>query len=158
MRALSRLTIIAFISLLPACATTSAPPAAAPSALVARAAVMTRLQDFMNRYEQNDQAGVIALLDKREFTILGGSIMEKARTPDEVKALMTRSFEMWKSARFTDIRDIDPRVGTDLATVSFLFSFTGGDGYTIPIRVVTAWRKDAGEWYLTQCASWMPER
>ena len=51
-------------------------------------------------------------------------------------------------------RDLDVRVGKDLATAHFLFTFAAADQRALPIRVTLTWRKRGKEWSLMQCASW----
>lgn len=127
-------------------------PARAGNDAAAHAAVIARVKDFMNRYEQNDQDGVMAMVDKREITVIAGP-GEKVTSIDGFRAFMTRNFQQWQTARFTDIRDLDVRVGKDLATAYFLFTFAAADQPGLPIRVSLTWRKDGKEWLLTQCAS-----
>jgi hypothetical protein len=131
-------------------ACTTAP--AAKSSADDEAHVVARVHDLMNKYEANDQAGVVALLDTK-ITILGSAPTESFHSADEIKALMTRDFGQWGKARFTDIRAMDVRVGRDLATAWFVFSFQVGDQPSLPIRLATTWHKRDGEWYLTQSAS-----
>jgi ketosteroid isomerase-like protein len=133
-----------------ACATVPAP--SGKSLADEQAHVQARVQELLNKYSANDQAGVAALLDP-QLTILGSQINEKIRTPEQLKALMTSDFSHWGSARFTNVRDMDVRVGKDLATAYFLMSFQAGENPSIPIRVTTTWHKRAGEWYLTQSAN-----
>ena len=71
--------------------------------------------EAFEQYEPNDKAGVIALLDTK-ITNLGSSLTETIRTPDELKALMSKDFGQWGKTRFTDVRNMDVRVGDDLAT------------------------------------------
>jgi hypothetical protein len=139
---------LAAACLISACATTPSPEVAARE----EARVTARVQELLNKYETNDQAGVIALLDTK-ITILGSALTESIRTPDELKALMSKDFAQWGKTRFTDVRNMDVRVGADLATAWFLFSFQVGDQPSIPIRLATTWHKRDGEWYLTQSAN-----
>jgi len=134
--------------LISACATAPSAKSSADEA----AHVQARVQELLNKYEANDQAGVIALLDTK-ITILGSSMRETIRTPDQLKALMARDLSQWGKARFTDVRDMDVRIGGELATAWLLFSFQLGDQPSIPIRLATTWHKRDGEWYLTQSAN-----
>ncbi len=95
----------------------------------------------------------MAMVDKREFTLIAGP-GETVTSVDAFRAFMTRNFQQWRTASFTDLRDLDVRVGKDLATAYYLFTFAGADQPTLPIRVATTWRKVGKEWFLTQCASW----
>jgi hypothetical protein len=155
---LRRAGLIPALLCLTGLAASISPPTAAATAAAgddaAHATITARLKDFMNRYEQNDQDGVVALIDKSEFTMLGGP-GEKVTDAAGLKAFMTRNFQQWQAARFTDIRDIDIRVGKDVATAWYQFTFAAGDQPPLPIRVVTTWRKSGKEWLLTQCASWV---
>lgn len=114
--------------------------------------VQARVQELLNKYEANDQAGVVALLDTK-ITILGSALAETIRTPQELTALMTRDFRQWGKAKFSDVRGMDIRIGDDLATAWFTFSFQPGEQPSIPIRLATTWHKRDGEWYLTQSAN-----
>jgi predicted lipoprotein len=80
MRLLPKLISIIAVSLLAACATTRSPQADE----VTRAAVMQRVIELLHRYEQNDQAGVVAMLDKNQVTILGSAISEKITAPAQL--------------------------------------------------------------------------
>jgi hypothetical protein len=153
MRLLPKLISIIAVSLLAACATTRSPQADE----VTRAAVMQRVIELLHRYEQNDQAGVVAMLDKNQVTILGSAISEKITAPAQLQAMMTRDFSQWKTAKFSDIRDVDVRVSEDLATAYFMASFSPGGGGSIPIRFTTTWRKSGKEWLLTQSSNSVPE-
>jgi len=139
---------LAAACLISACATSPATKSTADE----EARIEARVQDLLNKYSANDQAGIAALLDP-QLTILGSQINEKIRTPEQLKALMTSDFRQWGSARFTSVRDMDVRVGNDLATAYFLMSFQAGQNPSIPVRVTTTWRKRDGEWYLTQSAN-----
>ena len=134
--------------LLAACATAPTNKSSAAD----EALVTARVQELLNKYEANDQAGVTAMLDS-QLLILGSQINEKIRTPEQLQALMARDFSQWGQARFTDVRDMDVRVGGDLATAYFLISFRAGDNPSIPIRLTTTWRKRDNQWYLTQSAN-----
>jgi ketosteroid isomerase-like protein len=120
----------------------------------ARAAILVRVKEFLNLYERNDQGGVVAMIDAREFSILGDT-GERFTTTEQLKGMMARSFGNWVEPKFTDLRDVDVRVGKDLATAHFLFTFQTSDQPAMPIRVVTTWRKEGKVWNLTQCASWV---
>ena len=139
---------LAALCLLAACAAAPATKSSADE----EAHIQARVQDLLNKYSANDQAGIAALLDP-QLTILGSQINEKIRTPEQLKSLMTSDFSHWGSARFTSVRDMDVRVGKDLATAYFLMSFQAGENPSIPIRVTTTWHKRDGEWYLTQSAN-----
>ena len=139
---------LAAVCLMSACAT--APSARSTAAEEAR--VTARVQELLNKYEANDQAGVIALLDTK-ITILGSALTETMHSPEQLKALMTRDFSQWGKARFTNVHDMDVRVGNDLAPAWLVFSFQVGDQPSIPIRLATTWRKRDGQWYLTQSAN-----
>jgi hypothetical protein len=136
------------VCLISACATAPS----AKSSVDEEAHVQARVQELLNKYEANDSAGVIALLDPK-ITILGSSLRETIRTPEQLKALMARDFGQWGKARFTDVREMDVRIGGELATAWFLFSFQLADQPSIPIRLATTWHKRDGEWYLTQSAN-----
>jgi len=141
---------LAAACLISACATAPAP--SAKSIADEQAHVQARVQDLLNKYASNDQAGVIALLDSH-FLMLGSQVSEKITTPEQLKSLMTSDFNQWGSARISSIRDMDVRVGSDLATAYFLMSFQAGENPSIPIRVTMTWHERDGEWYLTQSAN-----
>lgn len=139
---------VAVACLLSACATNPSTRFAAAE----EAHVAARVQELLNKYQANDQAGVAALLDS-QLLVLGSSITEKIHTSEQLKSLMASDFRSWGKARFSDVRDMDVRIGSDLATAYFLMSFQAGDNPSIPIRVTTTWRKRKGEWFLTQSAN-----
>jgi hypothetical protein len=132
------------------CACTTAP--AAKSSATEEAHVAARVQELLNKYEANDEPGVLALLDSK-FLILGSSLTETIRTPEQLKALMSRDRSQWGKPRFTNVHDLDVRIGDDLATAWLVFSFQLPDQPSIPIRLATTWHKRDGEWYLTQSAN-----
>jgi hypothetical protein len=148
MRIVRWLPLAAVACLLCACASAPSPK----SNVAEEARVTARVQELLNKYEANDQAGVIALLDGK-VTILGSALTETIRTPEQLKALMSRDFAQWGKARFTNVHDMDVRVGKDLATAWLVFSFQVVEQPSIPIRLTTTWRKRDGEWYLTQSAN-----
>lgn len=117
-----------------------------------RAAVMTLLK----RYESNDADGVIAMLDPVKFTMLGSDVSQVVDTHEELRALMAHDFQMWGSARFTDVRDFDLRTDGTLTTANFLMTFSASGGEAVPVRLTTTWRKVNGEWKLTQSTSSVP--
>jgi len=139
---------LAAACLMSACA--SAP--AAKSSARDEARIAARVQELLNKYEADDQAGVLALLDSK-ITILGSSLTETIHTPEQLKALMSRDFGQWGKTRFTNVHDMDVRIGDDLATAWLVFSFQVGEQPSIPIRLATTWHKRDGEWYLTQSAN-----
>jgi hypothetical protein len=147
MRIVRWLPLVA-VCLVTACASTRSPKSNAAE----EARVTARVQELLNKYEANDQAGVVALLDEK-FVILGSSLTEKIRTPEQLKALMARDFSQWGKARFTNVHDLDVRIGADLATAWLVFSFQVGEQPSIPIRLNTTWHERDGQWYLTQSAS-----
>jgi hypothetical protein len=131
-------------------------PALAADPTPAEKEVVGRVQELLKKYEANDQDAVVAMLDK-QFTLLGTSFNEQVRTPAELRELMRRDFEQWGKATFSDLRDIDVRVGRELATVYFVFTFAAQNGGgAMPIRGCTTWRKVDGQWLLTQSASAVP--
>ena len=51
------------------------------------------------------------------------------------------------------MREVDIRTSDTLATATFIFTFTTGQGGSIPVRLCTTWHKVNGKWLLTQSAS-----
>ncbi|HET9863296.1 MAG TPA: nuclear transport factor 2 family protein [Steroidobacteraceae bacterium] len=148
---LARLLLAATMLALAACAIT---PAATNSRSVAvEQEIRLRVDSLLYRYSQNDQPGVIAMLDPAGFTISGSALREVVRTPDELRALMSRDFSRWKSATFSDVRDFDVRADGSLATAFFVFTYAAEGGPSMPIRLCTVWRKVDGEWLLTQSSN-----
>jgi len=152
MRALKTACLLGFVLLVSACAT--APPAARVDPAVAEKEIMQRVDALLYRYSQNDQAGMLALLDPQHFTIRGADLPEVIDTPDELRDLMSRGFAQWGASKYADVRDVDVRVGGELATAFFVFNWTLGEGGpTLPIRLHTTWHKVNGEWLLTQSSN-----
>ena len=71
---------------------------------------------------------------------------------------MDRDFQQWGTAAFSDVRDMDVRVGNDLATAIFTVNFSMSSGPSLPLRLSTTWHKINGEWMLTQSASAIPPK
>jgi hypothetical protein len=154
MRVLNQVCALGVVLLLAACA--SVPPAAKVDPAAAEAAVKQRVDLLLSRYARNDQVGLIALLDPQKFTMLGTNFNEKISSPAELRSMMDRDFQQWQTVSITDVRDMDVRVGSDLATAVFAMTFSLGTGPTLPVRLCTTWRKVKGEWLLTQSASAIP--
>lgn len=121
-----------------------------------RSEVMARASQLLERYAANDPAGVIELIDKQEFTMLGGDIKEVVHSSEELQELMRAEFALWYTARISDIRDVDFRTDGRLATAFFTVSFEAGGMPPIPVRIATTWIKRNGEWFLTQSANSVP--
>jgi len=153
MRQLPRVLLFAAFCLLASCATNTAKvdPKSDQE-------VMQRVQLLLDRYARNDQAGVVAMLDPSGITILGTQFEEKIKSPSDLRALMDRDFSQWKTAKFSDVRDVDVRSDGTLATAFFLMNWQAGEYPAQPIRMTTTWRKVKGEWLLTQSASALPPR
>jgi hypothetical protein len=145
-----RVLFVATAWMLSAC--TTAPLAQGDSA-AAEKEIRQRVADLLQRYANNDQAGVLAMLDPERLTVFGSNLTEVVRTPQQLEALMNRDFGLWQSATFTHIRDIDTRSDGTLATTYLVFDFSAANGPTVPIRFSSTWRKVKGEWLLTQSAS-----
>jgi hypothetical protein len=118
--------------------------------------VRARVDKLLARYGRNDQSGVIEMLDTRQFTIFGSDLAEVVDTPEELRALMTADFALWKTAKFENIRDMDFRSDGTLATAYFVISFSPAIAGPIAVRFNTTWRRSAGEWFLTQSANSVP--
>ena len=117
--------------------------------------ILARANELLARYQANDQAGVIAMLDER-FLIQGTNFDENIRTPADLRQLMTRDFTQWGSARFYDVREVDVRRAGKLATAYFVFTFKAAQGPEVPIRMCTTWVKKGGAWLLTQSSNALP--
>jgi hypothetical protein len=141
---------------LPGCSTPRMGAAPAVDIESEEQALRVRVGKLLSRYEANDSAGVIAMLDPVSFTIWGSALGEVVDTPEELRALMESDFRMWVTARFADVRDFDWRSDGTLATANFVVSFSASGGQAIPIRLTTTWRKVEGDWRLTQAASSVP--
>jgi ketosteroid isomerase-like protein len=146
------------IAPLSACTTARVAPPPVVDAQADEQAVRSRVMDLLARYEANDAAGVIAMLDPVKFTMLGTGPNERVESPEQLRALMESDFRLWGSARFTDVRDFDLRSDGTLATANFVMSFSASGNGPIPIRLTTTWRKVNGEWRLTQSTSSMLEQ
>jgi hypothetical protein len=66
---------------------------------------------------------------------------------------MTGVFAQFKTASYSDVRQVDVRSDGTLATAFFTVTFSPGNGFSLPLRLCTTWRKVNGEWLLTQSAS-----
>ena len=117
--------------------------------------ILARSYELLNRYQANDQAGVLAMLDER-FLLQGTNFNENIRTPAELRELMSRDFMQWGSARFFDLREVDVRREGKLATAYFVFTFKAAQGPEVPIRMCTTWVKKRGQWLLTQSSNALP--
>jgi hypothetical protein len=142
--------------LLSACATSKS--ATQADATAREQQILARVDLLLERYAKNDQAGVIAMVDTRNFLFLGTDFSEKIRSVAELKSLMDRDFQQWGTANFTDRRDTDVRVEGNLASVYFLFTFSASSGPSLPVRMTTTWRQVNGEWLLTQSSNALPPR
>ena len=142
MRVLPKVLLFAAFSLLAACATTA--PKTDPAA--SQEQVMQRVNLLLDRYARNDQAGVLAMLDPSGITMLGTQFNESIKSPEELRALMDRDFAQWKSAKFSDVREVDVRSDGTLATAYFVMTWQPGDNPAMPVRLTTTWRKVSGEW------------
>jgi len=151
MRPLKAVCVLSVLLLVSACAST--PPAAKVDRAAAEQEIMKRVDSLLYRYSQNDQPGVLAMLDPDRLTVFGSNLTEIIRSSDQLRGLMTRDFEQWGSASFSDVRDVDVRVEGNLATAYFVLTFSAARGPTLPIRFSTTWRKVNGEWLLTQSAN-----
>ncbi len=154
MRVPTQTIVLGAALLLAACA--SAPPASKVDPAAAEKAVKQRVDLLLSRYARNDQVGVVAMLDPERFVMLGTNFNEKMSSPSELRSQMDHDFSAWGSVAFTDVRDMDVRVGSDLATAMFTMTFSAGSGPSLPIRLTTTWHKVNGEWMLTQSASAIP--
>ncbi len=120
--------------------------------------VMQRAALLLERYAMNDPEGVLALLDREQFTIFGSDISEVVRSEHALRQLMEDDFALWRTASFTEVREVDFRTDGTLATVHFVASFSPGGGPALPVRFAMTWRKTNGEWWLTQSANSVPTR
>jgi hypothetical protein len=154
MRVLTRVCVIGAVLLLAACA--SAPRADKMDPAASEKAVKQRVDLLLSRYSRNDQVGVVAMLDPERFMMLGTNFDERMSSPSQLRSQMDRDFSTWRSVAFTDVRDMDVRVGSDLATAVFTITFAAGSGPSLPVRLCTTWHKVNGEWMLTQSASAIP--
>ena len=154
MRSLTQACAVGVVLLLAGCA--SAPSANKVAPTAAENAVKQRVDLMLGRYARNDQVGVIAMLDPQRFTLLGTNLNEKVSSPSELRSLMDRDFQQWGTVAFSEVRDMDVRVGNDLATAMFTVNFSMSSGPSLPLRLSTTWHKINGEWMLTQSASAIP--
>jgi len=154
MRVVTQVCVVGAVFLIAGCA--AAPPAAKVDPVMAEKAVTQRVDLLLSRYARNDQVGVVAMLDPGRFVMLGTNFNEKMSTPAELRSQMDHDFSAWGSAAFTDVRDMDVRVGSDLATAVFTLTFSAASGPSLPVRLCTTWHKVNGEWMLTQSASAIP--
>jgi hypothetical protein len=151
MRAMKSAALVGLVLLVSACA--SAPPVAKVDPAAAEKEIMKRVDSLLYRYSQNDQPGMLALLDQR-FVIMGSGPAELIDTRDKLQAFMSNDFAQWGVAKYSDVRNVDVRVGDDLATAYFTLTWAvGNGGPTLPIRLCTTWHKVNGEWLLTQSAN-----
>ena len=154
MRSSTQVCAIGVVLLLAGCASAPATNKANPAA--AEKAVKQRVDLMLSRYARNDQVGVVDMLDPQRFTLLGTNFNEKVSSPSELRSLMDRDFQQWGTASISDVRDMDVRVGNDLATAMFTMTFSMGSGPSLPVRLCTTWHRVNGEWMLTQSASAIP--
>lgn len=154
MRVVTQVCAAGAVCLLAACA--SAPPSATVDPAATERAVTQRVDLLLSRYARNDQVGVVAMLDPQRFVMLGTNFNERMSSPSELRSQMDRDFSAWGSVAFTDVREMDVRVGSDLATAMFTITFSAGSGPSLPVRLCTTWHKVNGEWMLTQSASAIP--
>jgi len=145
-----RVALATLLLCLSAC--TTAPPTAKADLAADQKAVMQRVETLLYRYGNHDEPGVLAMLDPQGFSVYGTNLPELVKTPDQLRALMSRDLSQWKSASFTDFRSADVRTSGTLATAFLVVTFTAENGPSMPIRLCTTWRKVNGEWLLTQ--SW----
>jgi len=150
MRPISKVLLFTTLAL---SACSSAPPVMKADPAAAEREIMQRVDSLLYRYSQNDQAGVLAMLDPERFTIFGSAQSEVIHTTEEMRGLMSRDFAQWQTATFSDVRQVDVRSDGTLATAYFTVTFSAGGGPTLPIRLCTTWRKVNGEWLLTQSAN-----
>jgi hypothetical protein len=146
-----RVSFVIFALALTGCAT--APTAAKVDSASADAELRQRVDSLLYRYSNNDQPGVLAMLDPQRLLILGSNLNEVVHTPDELRAFMSRDFAQWQSAKFTNVRDVDLRTDGALATAYLVFDFSAPGAPVVPIRFCSTWRKVKGEWLLTQSAT-----
>lgn len=139
------------ISILAACA-------AIPPPAVATEEIAARVMELLERYERNDQDGVLAMTDPAGFTILGSDVSEVVHSPEELREMMRDDFKLWGSARFGSPMDLDIRVSRDLAVAMFHVPFALGANPPVVVRFSTTWHRVRDRWYLTQSANTVPTR
>ena len=154
MPSMSRALFAVVLLTVSACST---PPPVKTDPAADEKAVMQRVDTLLYRYAANDQPGDMAMLDPQGFTVFGTDLSEPVRSPDQLRALMSRGLAQSSSAKFTDMRNGDVRTSGTLATAFFVVNFSADSGPTIPIRLCTTWRKVNGEWLLTQSWNAMAE-
>jgi hypothetical protein len=68
-----------------------------------------------------------------------------------------RRFALWRSAKISDVRDLDERNGEQLAKAFFVASFyPGGNPNPMPVHFATTWRNVNGQWLATQSENSVP--
>lgn len=119
-------------------------------------AVRARVSELLTAYAANDPDAVMRMVDPQGVTFYGSDVAELVRSEAELRQLMRDDFTLWRRARFGEPRDLDVRVGEELAAAFFNVDFFAGGGRAIPVRLCTLWRKVGGTWRLTLSANAVP--
>lgn len=147
----SRLPALHLALALAACAST--PPRATTEA---RAEVEQQVENLLHAYATNDPAAVLALLDRRGFTMYGSDVAEIVHEPAGLRQLMADDFALWKTARFGMPANMDIRIEGTAASAFFDVPFSAGGRAPVTVRFGTSWRYDHGHWVLMQGSSTVP--
>ena len=121
-----------------------------------RAQVESRVHELLNAYATNDQDAVPRLVDRHDLAIYGSDISEFVQTPAGLRQMMSDDFRLWHTAKFGAIRNLDIRVGGDLATAFFDTPFSAGGQPAVSVRFATTWRNANDVWLLTQSSNAVP--
>jgi hypothetical protein len=146
----SRLLALLLTLALAACAST---PVATTNA---RGEVEQQVEKLLHAYAANDPAAVLALLDRRGFTMYGSDVAEVVHDTAKLRQLMADDFALWKTARFGPLANLDVRVEGTAASAFFDVPFSVGGRPPITVRFGTAWRLDDGHWVLMQSTNTVP--
>lgn len=123
--------------------------------------VMLRAQVFelLDAYARNDQAAVLALLDRDSLDVYGSDVSEHAVGVEAFLEMMDADHALWSGTgrvEFGSMNDISVRMHGDLATVFFNTPFRVGETPQLTVRFATVWLRKNGRWLLTQSASAVP--
>ncbi|HET7922899.1 MAG TPA: nuclear transport factor 2 family protein [Gammaproteobacteria bacterium] len=129
---------------------------AAVTAQNERAAIETQVHALLTAYQADDQNAALKLVDSGQFSVYGSDISEFVQTTAGLRQMMSDDFKLWHSAKFGPVKDLDIRIGHDLATAFFNIPFSVGGRPAVMVRMTTVWRKVNGVWLLTQSSNTVP--
>lgn len=117
---------------------------------------MKQVNTLLSAYSSNDPDGVLYLLRPSGFTVYGSDAAEIVTTESGVRAMMREDFQLWKTARFGEIRDLSVTVTGGLASAFFQVPFSAGGSPPVLVRFCTVWNRVGGKWKLVVSANTVP--